>query len=137
MSKKRPFTIRDSDDDGDADFEPKPEEDLVEEEFEEAAEAPSKPSTPRKVKGEKAIKASGSVALKNSEGETYFELGTKKRLTIGSWRKMTLIDIREYYTDKSGDPKPGKKGISLTEEQFQYVLDHASEIKKAIKAKSS
>jgi len=50
---------------------------------------------------------------------------------------MTLIDIREYYTDKGGDSKPGKKGISLTEEQFQYVLDHASEIKKAIKAKSS
>lgn len=50
---------------------------------------------------------------------------------------MTLIDIREHYNDQTGEAKPGKKGISLTEEQFQYILDHASEIKKAIDTKSS
>ncbi|KAF9959671.1 hypothetical protein BGZ65_000167 [Modicella reniformis] len=132
MSKnKRPFVAKDSDDD--ADFELKPEDDLAGEEFEEITEVPA-PSAAKKVKVDKA---STSVAQKNSEGDAYFELGPKKRLSIRLWQKNILIDIREYYHDKSGEAKPGKKGISLTKEQFQYILDHASEIKNAIKTTST
>jgi len=47
---------------------------------------------------------------------------------------MILIDIREYYQDKSGESKPGKKGISLTAEQFQAVMDFGPEIAQAIRS---
>ncbi|KAF9147198.1 hypothetical protein BGX20_006718, partial [Mortierella sp. AD010] len=59
-------------------------------------------------------------------------LGSKKRLCVRSWRKQTLIDIREFYYDENGDPKPGKRGISLTKDQFQYIVDNIDEINKAI-----
>ncbi|KAF9357757.1 Transcriptional coactivator, partial [Mortierella sp. AD094] len=59
-------------------------------------------------------------------------LGPKKRLTVRSWRKQTLIDIREFYCDQNGDSKPAKKGISLTKDQFQCILDNIDEIRKAI-----
>ncbi|KAI8604455.1 transcriptional Coactivator p15-domain-containing protein [Dissophora ornata] len=100
-SKKRPFVVKDSDDDNDGGFQ-----------------------------------LQATDARNDSDGQTFFELGSKKRLTIRSWQNMTLIDIREYYADKDGEAKPGKKGISLNKDQFQYILDHASEINDAIKAQS-
>ncbi|KAI3645032.1 hypothetical protein MP228_011196 [Amoeboaphelidium protococcarum] len=58
---------------------------------------------------------------KNDQGEYFFTIGNprhKKRVTVRRWKNSTLIDIREFYEDKDGDLKPGKKGISLTAEQW-------------------
>ena len=41
---------------------------------------------------------------------------------VREFKGKTYIDIREYYVDKSTmDTKPGKKGISLTCEQYQKL----------------
>ncbi|KAF9579542.1 Transcriptional coactivator, partial [Lunasporangiospora selenospora] len=64
-------------------------------------------------------------------------LGPKKRLTIRKWQDRTLIDIREYYQDKDNQTKPGKKGISLTPEQFQLIQNHSDEISEVINAMKS
>ncbi|KAG8838128.1 Transcriptional coactivator [Serendipita sp. 400] len=59
------------------------------------------------------------------EGESYVELGGKsrRRLTIREFRGATLIDIREFYEDKSsGEMKPGKKGISLSVDEWRDLL---------------
>jgi hypothetical protein len=45
-----------------------------------------------------------------------------------------LIDIREYYHDASGTAKPGKKGISLTKDQWNELLAHKDAIQEAIDA---
>ncbi|KAI8872914.1 hypothetical protein GQ42DRAFT_107812, partial [Ramicandelaber brevisporus] len=51
--------------------------------------------------------------LTNEQGEQYFDLGGMKRVTIRKFKGKQYVDIREFYTDKDGSVKPGKKGISL------------------------
>lgn len=45
---------------------------------------------------------------------------------------MILLDIREYYNDSTGESKPGKKGISLTKEQWELLQENMGEINEAI-----
>ncbi|ESK97069.1 hypothetical protein Moror_6290 [Moniliophthora roreri MCA 2997] len=63
----------------------------------------------------------GDVAIHiNSEGDSYVDLGKKKRATVRSFKGKPLVDIREFYGDE-GQEKPGKKGISLTDEQWEML----------------
>jgi len=54
------------------------------------------------------------------EGDKYIDLGKKKRATVRTFKGNTLLDIREFYGG-NGDEKPGKKGISLTVDQWQAL----------------
>ncbi|KAH9858601.1 transcriptional Coactivator p15-domain-containing protein [Lenzites betulinus] len=58
-------------------------------------------------------------------GEKYVELGKKKRATVSMFKTMKRLDIREFYGDE-GDLKPGKKGISLSYEEWE-TLKRSSE----------
>ncbi|KAL0569801.1 hypothetical protein V5O48_012158 [Marasmius crinis-equi] len=99
----------------------------VEEEQEEEEEKPkskSKAAKPSSSKGKATQKTAstsddGEVTVqKTSEGDSYVDLGKKKRATVRSFKGKALVDIREFY-GADGDEKPGKKGISLTEEQIK------------------
>ncbi|VDO16371.1 unnamed protein product [Brugia timori] len=58
-----------------------------------------------------------------------FELGKMRFVTVRSFKGKSLIDIREYYQDKgSGELKPGRKGISLSGEQYQRLKAIMSDI---------
>ncbi|KAJ4374951.1 hypothetical protein N0V83_002030 [Neocucurbitaria cava] len=46
----------------------------------------------------------------------------KRRVTISDFNKNTLISIREYWVNDGGELKPGKKGISLTVDQYNALL---------------
>ncbi|PAV18686.1 RNA polymerase II transcriptional coactivator [Pyrrhoderma noxium] len=63
----------------------------------------------------------------NTEGEKFVDLGKKKRATVRSFRGTTLIDIREFWGDND-DLKPGKKGISLSLEQWNELKSNADSI---------
>ncbi|KAL1919534.1 uncharacterized protein VTP21DRAFT_2227 [Calcarisporiella thermophila] len=60
--------------------------------------------------------------LVNDQGERYFELGKKKRLTVRKWKHLAMVDIREFWEDsKDGEWKPSKKGVSLQLEQWEMI----------------
>jgi len=65
--------------------------------------------------------------------ESSFDLGKNKRVTVRQFRNVNLIDIREYYKDSNGDLKPGKKGISLTEDMFDSFLSNYKNIDEALR----
>lgn len=45
--------------------------------------------------------------------------------------------IREYYLNDEGERKPGKKGISLSLEEWKKIVANMDKIKKAIKEAGS
>ncbi len=43
-------------------------------------------------------------------------------LTVRKFKSVVLVDLREFYVDKADSvTKPGKKGISLTTEQWEAL----------------
>lgn len=69
----------------------------------------------------------------NSKNETVIELDKKKQVTIRKFNNINLVDIREFYIDKdTKEKKPGKKGISLTEDTWKRLLESASDIQNAL-----
>lgn len=74
----------------------------------------------------------------NGSGEDFLDLsqgsGTR-RLSVSVFNGRVRVDIREYYADKSdGLMKPGKKGISLTEDQFELIASNIQQIQAKIEA---
>ncbi|KAG6874486.1 hypothetical protein C0995_010396 [Termitomyces sp. Mi166 len=75
----------------------------------------------KKPKSEKKVTKSDEIVVRTtSDGDKYVDLGKKKRATVRSFKGTPLIDIREFYGN-DGDEKPGKKGISLTLEQWETL----------------
>ncbi|XP_014231528.1 activated RNA polymerase II transcriptional coactivator p15 [Trichogramma pretiosum] len=80
-------------------------------------------------------KAPAKKAKTNDDGETSWELGNMKFVTIRTFKGKLLVDIREKYMDKnSGDLKPGKKGISLNVENWKQFYDIVEEVNEAVKS---
>jgi len=72
--------------------------------------------------------------LGNQQADAVFDLGKNKRVTVRQFRNINLIDIREYYMDNStGEMRPGKKGISLTEDLYDELLKHRLNIDDALR----
>lgn len=46
----------------------------------------------------------------------------RRRLTISCFRDVLYVDMREWYQDKAGVDRPGKKGISLPPEQWHRLV---------------
>ncbi|THH05524.1 hypothetical protein EW146_g9880, partial [Bondarzewia mesenterica] len=114
-------------------------EDVEEEEAESSGEhqEPLSKSNPKSAEKESHQEedesgSSGAMTIqKNYDGEQFIDLGKKKRITVRNFKGQTLIDIREYYGDP-GDEKPGKKGISLTVEQWKNLTQSMPSIDKIL-----
>ncbi|GLB37039.1 putative transcriptional Coactivator p15 (PC4) [Lyophyllum shimeji] len=97
----------------------KEEDELVEDDAPLAKRPKTEPT--EDTAAQKAAEQQDAVVVKTSpEGDKYMDLGKKKRATVRSFKGIPLIDIREFY-GPDGDEKPGKKGISLTLEQWEAL----------------
>ncbi|KAI4164838.1 MAG: hypothetical protein LQ342_001471 [Letrouitia transgressa] len=68
--------------------------------------------------------------------DTAKQLTGKRRVTVSEFNNKTMINIREYYEDKSsGKMLPGKKGISLPVPQFAALISALPELEAALQAK--
>lgn len=69
----------------------------------------------------------------NADGEMYFELSSKRRVTLIKRNGSHFVDIREYWS-KGDDWKPGKKGICLSLEQWRSLLEMVPALNSAIES---
>mmetsp|Transcript_14864 Transcript_14864/g.18010 ORF Transcript_14864/g.18010 Transcript_14864/m.18010 type:complete len:155 (+) Transcript_14864:187-651(+) len=97
-----------------------------------------------KAKLENEKNKAGAAKPKGDAGEIVFELSRKKRVTIKLLNGRTpLLDIREFYekddkwlpvsrrkhiVNQDNQPLQGRKGISLTKDQWKKFRDQFEEI---------
>lgn len=68
-----------------------------------------------------------------SSNDTAIELDKKKQITVRKFNNVNLVDIREFYIDKdTNEKKPGKKGISLTEDAWLKLVHSSGEVQDAL-----
>lgn len=79
----------------------------------------------------KKNKPSSGPGKKNDDGDTYFLLGDRKRVSVRSFKGNTYVDIREFY-EKDGKQLPGKKGVALKAGEFGLLKDLLSHIDEAV-----
>ena len=61
------------------------------------------------------------------------ELDKKRQVTVRKFNNVNLVDIREFYIDKdTKEKKPGKKGISLTEDSWKKLVGVVDQVQEAL-----
>ncbi|KAK6355081.1 hypothetical protein TWF696_004205 [Orbilia brochopaga] len=82
-------------------------------------------------------KAPDGTRHTDEEGNAYWELGGKaRRVTVSEFKGNVLVSVREYY-EKDGKYFPGKKGISMSLDQFNQLIKVLPSIEQAIGQKST
>lgn len=71
---------------------------------------------------------------RTDDKEPTWALQNKKFIKLREFKGKMYIDIREYY-EKSGEMLPGKKGVSLTPEQWRLILSLGDEINETLSSK--
>ncbi|KAJ4965201.1 hypothetical protein NE237_017050 [Protea cynaroides] len=59
------------------------------------------------------------------------DLSKSRKVKVRNWQGKIVVDIREFYY-KDGKELPGKKGISLSMDQWKVLRDHVDEIDNAV-----
>ncbi|XP_071441671.1 RNA polymerase II transcriptional coactivator [Hetaerina americana] len=77
-------------------------------------------------------KSKSSLPEKDENGDYSWQLEKMKYVKVRAFKGNVYVDIREHYL-ADGKLKPGKKGISLSVEQWRRVKELIPEIDEAVK----
>jgi len=83
----------------------------------------------------KSKKDDAEILDESDDGKTEWELGKMRKVSLNEFKGRVLVDIREFYSDAGGDIKPGKKGISLSPEQWEALKAAIPKVDAALKKK--
>jgi Transcriptional Coactivator p15 (PC4) len=65
----------------------------------------------------------------DGDGNIFFDLGRDRRITLSKFKDIEMINIREFYKERSsGLMKPGKKGITLNKNEWNSLLAIADKL---------
>ncbi|KAL2264687.1 hypothetical protein VTJ83DRAFT_7197 [Remersonia thermophila] len=99
------------------------------------SEGEEEPQVTKKSKSKASQPAKGTLTQgKDAEGNPFWEIGNNRRIGFSEFKGTTLVNIREFYTAPNGELKPGKKGISLTLEQYKALLRVLPELNASLQA---
>ncbi|KAK3301400.1 transcriptional Coactivator p15-domain-containing protein [Chaetomium fimeti] len=102
-----------------------------------AAESDAEQPVVKKSKSEKKAKkdlTQGSDAEGNPYWEVGLPIGNNRRVGPSQFKGATLVNIREFYTTPDGELKPGKKGISLSLDQYNALLKAIPELNEKLRS---
>ena len=71
-------------------------------------------------------------AGKDKEGNSFFDLNSKKKVFIKSYKGQKMVDIREVY-DKNGEMMFTAKGVCLTMDAWKTLKDLIPSIERELK----
>jgi len=71
--------------------------------------------------------------MSDEEDGNRFPLSKNRFVTVSTFKGKVRVDIREFYMTDDGERRPGKKGISLSLEEWKKLASNLSDIQKAIK----
>jgi len=69
-----------------------------------------------------------------SAEESKIAIGRNRFVEVSKFKGKTYVNIREYYTDETGELKPGRKGIALKLEEWEELCSHKEEVDGLIEA---
>ncbi|KAI6875063.1 hypothetical protein KC343_g5779 [Hortaea werneckii] len=72
---------------------------------------------------------------KDDDGNEFWEISGKRRVQVSTFKGSTFVGIREFY-EKDGKMLPGKKGISLSVDQYNAVVEIMPQIEQVLKGKN-
>ncbi|KIV96548.1 hypothetical protein PV10_00398 [Exophiala mesophila] len=67
----------------------------------------------------------------DSDGNRYWEISKSRRVTVSEFKGKPLVNVREYY-QKGEEWLPGKKGISMSVEQYSALVDIMPQIEETL-----
>ncbi|KAJ6216186.1 hypothetical protein RDWZM_007343 [Blomia tropicalis] len=68
----------------------------------------------------------------DSEMKDSVKLSKNRYLTVSTFKNKVRVDIREYYVADNGKRRPGKKGISLSLDEWGKLKDNMDTIQTKI-----
>lgn len=63
-----------------------------------------------------------TVSKLDEDGNSYWEISKNRRVTVSEFKGKRMVSVREYY-EQGGKMLPGKKGISMTMEQYSAFVE--------------